>query len=94
MVTCWERTDLWTVIFSCVFVTFPHGVLCQVWYLIVLLPEISFFLTLILKIYPETFPEVALHALVVYHLNLYLPDRLVILGEESNYCLVDDNACF
>ena len=33
VVTCWERVDLLTlmyVIFSCAFVTFPNGVLCQV----------------------------------------------------------------
>ena len=39
VVTCWERTNLLAllcVMFSCVFVTFPSGVLCQVWLLIVL----------------------------------------------------------
>ena len=30
------------VMFSCVFVTFPYGVLGQVWYLIVSMPEIGF----------------------------------------------------
>ena len=42
VVTCWERADLLVplcVIFSCVFVTFPYGVLCQVWYLIVSIPD-------------------------------------------------------
>ena len=41
-VTCWERADLlakFYVMFSCVFVTFPYGVLCQVWYLIVWIPD-------------------------------------------------------
>ena len=28
------------VIFNCVFVTFPYGILGQVWYLIVLLPDL------------------------------------------------------
>ena len=28
------------VMFACVFVTFPCGVLCQVWYLIVLIPDL------------------------------------------------------
>ena len=35
MVTCWERTDLLTLLylrFSCCFFTFPYGVLDQVWY--------------------------------------------------------------
>ena len=35
--TCWERTDILTllcVVYSCVFLTFPNCVLGQVWYLI------------------------------------------------------------
>ena len=42
VVTCWERADLLALlyeIFSCVFATFPYGVLCQVWYLIVWIPD-------------------------------------------------------
>ena len=38
VVTCWERGDflaLLYVMFSCVFVTFPYGILGHVWYLIV-----------------------------------------------------------
>ena len=35
MVTCLERAGLLCVMFSCVFVTFPCGVPCHVWYLIV-----------------------------------------------------------
>ena len=37
-VACWKRADLLAflyVMFSCDFVTFPYGVLGQVWYLIV-----------------------------------------------------------
>ena len=43
VVTCWERADLLAllyVIFSCVFVTFQHGVLCQVLCLIVWIPDL------------------------------------------------------
>ena len=43
VVTCWERANLLAllyVMFSCVFVTFPSGVLGQVWYLIVLIPDL------------------------------------------------------
>ena len=44
VVTCWERADLLDllyVMFSCAFfITFPCGVLDQVWYLIVLLPDL------------------------------------------------------
>ena len=46
-VTCWERADLLAllcVIFSCVFVTFTYGVLGQVWYLIVSIPDLCLLL--------------------------------------------------
>ena len=55
MITCWERADLlaflYVMCFFCVFcvflVTFPFGVLVQVWYLIVSIPDICPFLTFI-----------------------------------------------
>ena len=43
VVTCWERADflaLLYVMFSCVFVIFPYGILGQVWYLIVSIPDL------------------------------------------------------
>ena len=43
LVTCWERAaflSLLYVMFSCVFVTFPYGILGQVRYLIVLIPDL------------------------------------------------------
>ena len=41
VITCWEMADLLALlcVISCVFVTFPHGVLGQVWYLIVFIPD-------------------------------------------------------
>ena len=42
VITCWERAYLLAllcVVFSCVFVTFPYGVVDQVWYLIVSIPD-------------------------------------------------------
>ena len=39
----WERADLLALLcveFSCIFVTFPYGVQGQVWYLIVLIPDV------------------------------------------------------
>ena len=39
VVTCWERADLF-VMFNCVFVTLPCGILGQVWYLIVSIPDL------------------------------------------------------
>ena len=43
VVTCWESANLLvllSVMFPCVFVTFPCGVLGQVWYLIVSIPDL------------------------------------------------------
>ena len=43
VVTCWKRSDvlaLLYVMFSLVFVTFPYGILGQVWYLIVSIPDL------------------------------------------------------
>ena len=48
VVTCWERDDLLAllyVVIYCAFVTFPCGVLGQVWCLIVSIPGLAFFLT-------------------------------------------------
>ena len=47
MATCWERAErlgFVGVMYSCVFVTFPYGVLCQVEYLIVSIPDFCLFL--------------------------------------------------
>ena len=48
VVTCWERADLLALfnILNCVFVTFPSGILNQVWYLSLMIPDrcrLSFF---------------------------------------------------
>ena len=42
MVTCWERADLLTSVGDvyCIFVTFPCGILVQVWDLIVSFPDL------------------------------------------------------
>ena len=51
VVTCWERAYLLAllyVMFSCVFVTFPYGVLVQMWYLIVSIPDLCLLLYLFL----------------------------------------------
>ena len=39
---CWERADLLALVGDvyCIFVTFPCGILCQVWYLIVSFPDL------------------------------------------------------
>ena len=44
VVTCWERADFLALAGDvyCIVVTFPCGILGQVWYLIVSFPEICF----------------------------------------------------
>ena len=53
VVTCWERPTSWLlfVMSHCDFVTFPCGILGQVWYLIVLIPDFlqSFLFSLVLS---------------------------------------------
>ena len=41
-VTCWERADFLALVGDvyCIFVTFPCGILGQVWYLIVSFPDL------------------------------------------------------
>ena len=54
VVTCWENADLLylvCVMFACVFVTLPYGILGQVWYLIVWIPYLCyFFLTCVYRL--------------------------------------------
>ena len=42
VVTCWERADLLALLCNvyCGFATFPRGILGQVWYLIVSIPDL------------------------------------------------------
>ena len=43
VVTCWERADLYALLYvmcSCLFVTFPYGVLGQVLFFIVSIPDL------------------------------------------------------
>ena len=43
VVNCWVRVGLLALLyvtFSCVFVTFPYDVMCQVWYLIASTPDL------------------------------------------------------
>ena len=43
VVTCWEMADFLALLyvrFSCVFVTFQYGILGQVWYLVVSIPDL------------------------------------------------------
>ena len=42
VVTCWERVTYWLsfVVSNCVVITFPFGILGQMWYLIVSTPDL------------------------------------------------------
>ena len=69
MLTCLERADLLAflcVMFSCVFLVFPYGVLGQVWYWIVTIPDPSLllYLTLLPANNKVTYQPVHLHSLI------------------------------
>ena len=59
-VTCWERPDLLALVGDvyCIFVTFPCGILGQVWYLIVSFSDLCR-----LSYFP--------YMLIIEHLNIY-----------------------
>ena len=47
VITCWEKADLLALLclmIPCVFVTFPYGVLSQVWYMIISIPAVCLLL--------------------------------------------------
>ena len=56
MMSCLFNAALWSpvvllyVIFSCVFVTFPFGVLSQVWYLIASIPGLCLLIFLEIRV--------------------------------------------
>ena len=49
VVTCWERADLLALVGDvyCICVTFPGGILGQVWYLIISFPDLCRLFTFI-----------------------------------------------
>ena len=53
VVICWERADLLALVVdvNCIFVTFPCGILGQVWYSIVPFPDLAVFHTLLSFLY-------------------------------------------
>ena len=54
MVTCWEKADILALFCDvCVFVTFLCGILSQVWYLIVLVPDLATLFTLFFMSQPS-----------------------------------------
>ena len=68
MTTCWERTDLLAllcVMFTCVLVTFLYGVLGQVWYLMVSIPDICLILYFDSKVKVKYLKYVYIHTALV-----------------------------
>ena len=70
VVTCWERADLLALIemFNRLFVAFPCGILGQVWYLIVSIPDLCPFLTLSFSILISRFMKHFLDISEIQHI--------------------------
>ena len=53
VVICWEKADLLALVGDvyCIFVTFPCGILGQVWYLILAFPDLCRLFTMYLEEY-------------------------------------------
>ena len=59
VVNCWERADLLALVGDvyCICVTFPYGILGQVWYLIASFPDLchlSYFVVLSINSYEQS----------------------------------------
>ena len=69
VVTCWGKVDLLALVCDvyCVFVTFPCGILGQVWYLIISFPDLCHLLTLPTRDPYEPMNEIVL--LITYALK-------------------------
>ena len=92
VVTCREKVDLLTllyVMFLC-FVTFPYGVLGQVWYLIYRFLIFAFFLALSFQIYIHR------HLLFFIHKHGTCREfcKFVIVTNLVGFCTIDTKDCF
>ena len=85
-VTCWERADLLALVCGvyCEFVTFPCGILGQVWYLIVSIPDLCtyFFHSLSLDVWTCSLAPILLlahlsHWLMVSYCDGWIPSCVV-----------------
>ena len=74
VVTCWERAGLLALVgdIYCIFVTFPCGILGQVWYLIVLFTELCLFL-----IYVLLSPYLSFISFLYFELYVFGDDALI-----------------
>ena len=60
VVTCWEKADLLALVCDvCVFVTFLSGILGQVWYSIVLIPDLCHLFLLLICVWQSALFEIA-----------------------------------
>ena len=88
MITSWEMADLLAllyVMFYCVFVTFPCGVLGQVWCLIVSIPGLClsfllYFLAFLCVVFSRIFVSIYIGALgQVWYLIVSIPNLCLLL---------------
>ena len=91
---CWERAVLLDLVRDvyCIFVTFPWGILGQVWYLIVLFPDLcqlSYFSYLGTPFFKEQFDFKYLYELLildVININTYSIDGKIIISHGKCPC--------
>ena len=91
VVSCWDMTDplaLLFVMLSCSFVIFPYGVLGQVWYLIIWIPDIC-----LLPYFNNLGSYAKLHGLPIWFIfnsciQIYLKPKVTLHFELSNISLL------
>ena len=94
VVTCWKRADLLALVCDVYldFVNFPFGILGQMWYLIVSIPDpycLSYIQSLELGIFPENFHVCACNqgSLTVWALYAYFFDSQNAAFELLVWCM-------
>ena len=96
--TCWENADLWDlvcVMFSCVFVTLPYGILGQVWYLIVWIPYLCyFFLTCVYRLSVLCLGQNRIIAVRFQYRLSHGVAHIIIMGDFPEYRLAQNILCF
>ena len=82
VVTCWERADLLALVgdVNCIFVTFPCGILGQVWHLIVsfAIPCRLSYITYIKPLFCQYFYHKITYSLRLLHISNALQKTLIM----------------
>ena len=70
MVTCWEKADLLALVGDvyCIFVSFPCGIVGQVWYLIASCPGLTYYLLSLIRLIS---PDYQMENLAIKQLKIY-----------------------